>query len=273
MFGFFAARTARKQPIRKRNRTTIRLELLEARDVPSSTPMATPDFVEVDKFGTATPLLTAGPTGMTPSQIRAAYGFNQLSLDGTGTTIAIVDAFDDPNIASDLQAFDAKFNLPNPVFTKVSQTGSTTNLPTADSGWADEIALDVEWAHAIAPGAKILLVEANDASFSNLSIAVQYAARQTGVVAVSMSFGGSEFSGETSFDSTFKTPAGHTGVTFIASSGDSGAPISYPAASPNVLSVGGTTLNVNSSGSILSESAWSGSGGSAPAVASRAEPS
>src|SRR5258708_3716837 len=107
MFGFFAARIARKQPIRKRSRTTVRLELLESRDVPSSTPMATPDFVLIDKFGTATPLTTAGPTGLTPTQIRAAYGFNQLSLDGTGTTIAIVDAFDDPTIASDLKAFDA----------------------------------------------------------------------------------------------------------------------------------------------------------------------
>jgi hypothetical protein len=259
MFRFFASRTARKPATR--NRTTLRLEFLEGRDVPSTTPIATPDFVVIDKAGTATPLLTSSPTGLTPTQIRAAYGFNQLSLDGAGTTIAIVDAFDDPTIASDLKAFDAKFNLPDPSFTKVSQTGSTTNLPTADAGWASEISLDVEWAHVIAPGAKILLVEANDSSFTNLAAAVKYAAKQPGVVAVSMSFGGSEFSGETSFDSAFVTPAGHTGVTFIASSGDSGAPISYPAASPNVLSVGGTTLNVTSSGTVTSETAWGGSGG------------
>ena len=261
MFGFFLSRSARKAPIRNRRKTTLRLEFLEGRDVPSTTPIATPDFVVIDKAGTATPLDTSSPTGLTPTQIRAAYGFNQLSLDGTGTTIAIVDAFDDPNIASDLKAFDAKFSLPNPSFTKVSQTGSTTNLPAPDSGWASEISLDVEWAHVIAPGAKILLVEANDSSFSNLAAAVKYAAKQPGVVAVSMSFGGSEFSGETSFDSAFVTPAGHAGVTFIASSGDSGAPISYPAASPNVLSVGGTTLNVTSSGTVTSETAWSGSGG------------
>ena len=96
---------------------------------------------------------------------------------------------------------------------------------------------------------------------------MQYAAKQTGVVAVSMSFGGGEFSGETSYDSsTFTTPAGHTGVTFVASSGDDGAPTSYPAASPNVLSVGGTTLTLNSSNNILGESGWSGSGGGISAL-------
>ena len=261
MFGFYASRNVRKQATRTRSKTTLLLEFLEGRDVPSTTPMATPDFVVIDKAGTATPLDTSSPTGLTPTQIRHAYGFDQVSLDGSGTTIAIVDAFDDPNIASDLHQFDVKFGLPDPVFTKVSQTGSTTNLPTADKGWSSEIALDVEWAHAIAPGAKILLVEANDSSFNNLAAAVQYAAKQPGVVTVSMSWGGSEFNGETSYDSTFTTPTGHTGVTFIASSGDSGAPISYPAASPNVLSVGGTTLNITSSGTVVSETAWSGSGG------------
>src|SRR5262249_22602105 len=127
--------------------------------------------------------------------------------------------------------------------------------------WASEIALDVEWAHAIAPGANILLVEATNNSFANLLAAVRFAASQPGVVAVSMSWGGGEFSSETSFDSTFQTPAAHGGVTFVASSGDAGAPASYPAISPNVLAVGGTTLNLDSSGNILSESAWSGSGG------------
>src|SRR5207237_345698 len=152
--------------------------------------------------------------------------------DGAGTTIAIVDAYDDPKIANDLHQFDVAWGLPDPVFTKVNQTGGTT-YPAANGGWASEIALDVEWAHAIAPKANILLVEASSNSYANLFAAVQYAAKQPGVVAVSMSFGGGEFSGETSYDSVFLTPSGHNGVTFIASSGDSGAPVSYPAGSPN----------------------------------------
>ncbi|MBX9653019.1 S53 family peptidase [bacterium] len=211
--------------------------------------------------------MTAGPTGMTPTQVRHAYGIDQITFssgtvagNGAGMTIAIVDAYDDPNIGDDLRKFNAAFGLPNSGFTKVNQNGGTT-YPAADKGWAGEIALDVEWAHAIAPLANILLVEAFDNSWANLSAAVQYAARQPGVVAVSMSWGGGEFPGEQTFDSTFTTPAGHAGVTFVASSGDTGAPASYPAVSPNVLSVGGTTLTLNASGNIASETAWGGSGG------------
>src|SRR5262249_50727787 len=160
--------------------------------------------------------------------------------------IAIVDAYDDPNIAGDLQKFDAAFGLPNPSFTKVNQTGGT-KLPAANSGWATEIALDVEWAHAIAPGAKIVLVEANSSSMSDLMTAVNTARNYAGVVAVSMSWGGGEFSSEVNYDSYFTTPAGHTGVSFFASSGDTGAPASYPESSPNVVAVGGTTLHLNGS--------------------------
>src|SRR5439155_21811405 len=133
------------------------------------------------------------PTGTTPTQIRHAYGFDQLSLDGTGMTIAIVDAFDNPNVASDLHTFDVQFGLPDPTFTKVNQTGGTA-YPAVDYGWASEIALDVEWAHALAPKANILLVEAGDNSSTNLYAAVTYAARQSSVVAVSLSWGGGEYS-------------------------------------------------------------------------------
>jgi subtilase family serine protease len=239
------------------------LERLEDRDVPSG---VQPDYI-IHSWGGATPFGSGGPTGTTPTQIRHAYGFDQLSYTGSGTTIAIVDAYDDPNIVNDLQGFDKAFSLPDPTFTgtnptfkKINENGGTS-LPAANSGWISEIALDVEWAHAIAPGAGILLVEANSNSFSDLLTAVSTAAKQTNVVAVSMSWGGGEFSGETSYDSTFTTPSGHGGVTFVASSGDAGAPASYPAISPNVLSVGGTTLNMDASGNILSESGWSGSGG------------
>src|SRR5262249_41203463 len=135
-----------------------------------------------------------------------------------GTTIAIVDAYDDPNLVnsnssnfviSDLRLFDLQFGLPDPIFTKVNQTGGTA-LPPANSFWASEIALDVEWAHAIAPRANILLVEATDSSPTNLMAAARYAASQPGVVAVSMSWGSSEFSTENSMDNAFVTPSGHS---------------------------------------------------------------
>src|SRR5207245_1057004 len=148
--------------------------------------------------------------------------------DSNRPTIPTSDPYDDLNIASDLKQFDAAVGLPDPTFTKVNQSGGTT-MPAANGGWASEIALDVEWAHAIAPRANILLVEATDNSYTNLFTAVRYAAGRTGTVAVSMSWGGGEFSSETSYDSNFVTPSGHAGVTFLASSGDSGAPPEYPA--------------------------------------------
>jgi subtilase family serine protease len=225
------------------------------------------------------PFSGPGGNGYSPSQVRHAYGFDQISFgsvagDGTGQTIAIVDAFDAPDMVSsgssgfsgsDLQQFDAAFGLPDPVFTKVNQNGGGT-MPAPDVSWALEISLDVEWAHAIAPGANILLVEADSNSDSDLFAAVQYAAAQPGVVVVSMSWGGDEWSGETSWDSSLTTPAGHPGVTFVASSGDSGAPPSYPAISPNALSVGGTTLSIDSAGNYISETGWGGSGGGISAV-------
>jgi hypothetical protein len=257
MSGLFWRLTRRVSVNSLRRQPRLSLEALESRDLLSG---FNPEHILLPTNGGATPFGSPGPTGTTPTQIRHAYGFDQVSYNGAGQTIAIVDAYDDPNIANDLHQFDVRFGLADPTFTKVNQSGGTS-LPAANGGWASEIALDVEWAHAIAPGANILLVEANDNSFNNLLSAVRYAAGQQGVVAVSMSWGGGEFNGETSYDSNFTTPAGHAGVTFVASSGDSGAPIEYPAASPNVLSVGGTTLNLDGSGNILSESAWSGSGG------------
>ncbi len=247
----------------------LRLEFLEERTLLSG--YARPTYVRLPlSGGGASPFGTGGPTGYTPAQIRHAYGFDQIIFpgnvpgDGAGTTIAIVDAFDNPKFvsstssnfnSSDLHLFDLQFGLPDPVFTKVNQSGGT-NYPVGDTGWGDEIALDVEWAHAIAPKANILLVEATDNSYTNLLAAVRYAASQPGVVAVSMSFGGLEDSTITTLDSTFVTPSGHAGVTFIASSGDSGAPPEYPSTSPNVLSVGGTTLNLTDSNTIASETGW-----------------
>src|SRR5262249_15216951 len=157
---------------RPRRRTLLLLEALESRDVPSGFQTT---YVLLPQGGGASPHGSPGPTGTTPTQIRHAYGFDQINFngipgDGRGTTIAIVD----PNIANDLHQFDVRFGLPDPTFTKVNQNGGST-MPPSNRGWASEIALDVEWAHAIAPGANILLVEANDNSYNNLFAAVTFA--------------------------------------------------------------------------------------------------
>jgi subtilase family serine protease len=210
------------------------------------------------------------PGGFSPGQIRTAYGFDQITFsngtilgDGSGQTIAIIDAYDQPNIASDLAAFDATYGIADPPhFTKVNENGGSS-YPAADTNWGLEISLDVEWAHAIAPGANILLVEASSSGWSDLITAINYARNQAGVSVVSMSWGSGEWSGETAYDSTYTTPTGHGGVTFVASTGDSGssgAP-EAPSASPNVLAVGGTQLSTDSLGNYLSETGWSGSGG------------
>jgi subtilase family serine protease len=204
------------------------------------------------------PNASTSPTGLSPATIKSAYGFSTSTAAGSGKTIAIVDAYDDPTAASDLNVFSQQYGLPlcntaNPCFTKVNQTGGT-NLPKANAGWALEISLDVQWAHAIAPGAHILLVEASSNSFTNLLAAEDYAAANAQYV--SNSWGGSEFSGESANDSHFV----HAGTSFFVSSGDAGTPAEYPSASPNVISVGGTTLHF-ASGALTGETGWSGSGG------------
>ncbi len=241
----------------------MRLELLEDRTLLTAQ-AAHPNYIVYHPADGTQPYQFPGPVGYTPAQIRKAYGFDQIKLpgniagDGTGMTIAIVDAYDDPNILTDLQQFDRQFGLPDPPsFKVVNQTGGT-QLPGVDpfGQWAAEIALDVEWAHAIAPKANILLVETNDSLLTNLFAGVTYAASQPGVVAISMSWGGGEFSSETSFDNMLKTPTGHAGITFLVASGDFGAPPSYPATSPNVVAVGGTTLFLNPDNSYKNEIGW-----------------
>ena len=190
-------------------------------------------------------------SGLNPSQVKSAYKLP--SVGGAGTTIAIVDAYDDPTVANDLNVFSTRYNLTPVNFVEHKMSSA---IPT-DDGWALEISLDVQWAHAIAPNATILLVEASSSSDFDLLAAVNYARSQPNVVAVSMSWGGGEFSGETTYDSYFV----YSGVTFFASSGDNGAGVIWPSSSPNVVAVGGTTLNLNSDGSFSSETAWSGSGG------------
>jgi len=204
------------------------------------------------------PLATTSPTGLAPAAIQSAYSFPTALTAGAGETIALVDAYDDPTAAADLTLFSSAFGLPacttaNGCFTKVSQTG-TSRYPKANAGWALEISLDIEWAHAVAPGARILLVEASSASTANLMAAEDYARAHAQYV--SNSWGGSETRSETSLDSHFVQP----GVSFFVSAGDDGLPAEWPSSSPNVISVGGTTLHF-SGGVFTSETGWSDGGG------------
>ena len=187
-----------------------------------------------------------------PAEIKTAYGLSTSLSAGSGTTIAIVDAYDNPKVASDLALFSAQFGLP----TASLEVHKMSSFIRADSGWALEIALDVQWAHAIAPGAKILLVEAKSASLVDLLSAVNYARSRSDVSAISMSWGSNEFSGESGYESYFTSSYG---ASFFASSGDTGGAIIWPSSSANVVAVGGTTLT--QVGSTYVESAWSGSGG------------
>ncbi len=169
-----------------------------------------------------------------------------------------VDAYNDPTIESDLSTYDTQYGLPacttsNGCFTKVDQNGGT-NYPRTNSGWALEISLDVETAHEICQTCKIVLVEATTNSLSNLAAAVNQAAKQ-GATEISNSYGGSESSGETTYDSSYN----HSG-TAVTASGDGGYGVEYLAASPYVVAVGGTTLNLTRSNTYSSESAWSSAG-------------
>jgi subtilase family serine protease len=214
-------------------------------------------LVTTDAHGN--PLASSSPTGLDPSTIRSVYGFPGASTAGAGTTIAIVDAYDDPNAESDLNVFSGQYGLPacttaSGCFQKVDQAGGAS-YPRTNAGWALEISLDVQWAHAIAPGARILLVEASSNSFTDLLAAEDYAAAHAQYV--SNSWGGSESSGESSYDSHFS----RAGTSFFVSAGDAGLPAEYPSASPNVISVGGTTLHFDASGAFTGESGWSSGGG------------
>ena len=222
------------------------------------------------------------PNGFYPNTVRQAYGLGKagsktvttaagVEADGTGQTIAIIDAYASPNAFADLQTFDAAMSLPDPPsFVQLNQTGGTT-LPTANVGsWATEAAIDVQWAHAMAPGANIILFAADSSYSSDLNTAIATAKSMAGVSVVSMSYGGAEFSSETGSDSLYLTPNAHAGgITYVASTGDHGASgtnaTDWPAISKNVVAVGGTSLYVNSLGNKVftykSEAGWSGSSG------------
>src|SRR5947209_2246298 len=253
-----------RRPHRRRPPT---LELLEAREVPS---MATPGIA------------------YTPAQVRKAYGFDQVRFgglvgDGSGQTVAIVDGYDNPRFVSstshgfatsDLARFDAQFGLPHPPsFLKLDARGGT-NYPApaprptdGSSSWASETAMDVEWVHALAPKANVVLVEADDSTVQAFMRAVDFARHVPDVTVVSMSYatvatGEPSPAEEAYYNSIFTTPAGHKNVTFVAATGDYGSSApGYPALSPNVLAVGGTNLTTYTSGDFYGETAWNDGGG------------
>jgi subtilase family serine protease len=201
------------------------------------------------------------PSGYYPADLQSAYGLSGATgpsaVDGGSQTVAIVDAYDDPNAQADLNHYRAYFKLPacaGGCFAKVNQQGEAGNYPTANTSWSQEISLDLDMVSAVCPNCKILLVEAKSATFANLGAAAEYAAGNAN--AVSNSYGGSEFSGELAYDSYYH----HAGVAVTASAGDSGYGAEYPAASPFVTAVGGTTLVRASNERGFKETVWSGTG-------------
>ena len=217
----------------------------------------------VNQFRVGPQAVGTSPRGETPASIAAVYNLSALTGQGT---IVIVDAYHYPTALNDFNVFASQFGLPtepstdplnanNRYFQVVYASGP--KAPRSNCGWAQEAALDIEWAHAMAPNAKIVLVEAKSNSFADLFQAVDVASGIANAQEVSMSWGGSETSGEAANDSHFN----HSGIVYFAASGDTGGATIYPGVSPLVVSAGGTRINRNSSGGFLSETGWSGSGG------------
>jgi kumamolisin len=226
----------------------------------------------------ASPNLTEAET---PASLGCVYGVGPyyagcnpatggtLHPSGGWGSIALVDAFDNPNAGRDINRFSAIFGLPAPNFVKVYANGNGhCGTPPADHDWALEESLDIEWAHAMAPNAKIYLVEA----CSNSNVDLYYAENVAkGLVAadgggeISNSWGEGEYAGETGDDYNFldnpypNPPVSHTVI--FASAGDSGCGAQYPSSSPWVVSAGGTTVHRNYLGDFKNEACWSGSGG------------
>lgn len=210
-----------------------------------------------------TPVAAATPAGFGPSDLRSAY-----AVTGSGSSnivIAIVDAFGYPNAESDLATYRSQFGLPacttaNGCFRKVNQRGVQGSYPSTNVGWDQETALDLDMVSAMCPGCSILLVEADSATFQSLAASEKEAAA-LGAHAISNSYGGSE-SGTSSFESSYN----FAGIAVTVSSGDSGFGVQFPASSPHVTAVGGTSLVRSSNSRGWSETAWSGAGSGCSAV-------
>jgi subtilase family serine protease len=219
--------------------------------------------------GGTTTTTSAGSShaGYGPSDLESAYALPS-ATGGGGQTVAVVDAFDDPNAESDLGVYRSFYGLSacttaNGCFAKVNQTGGTAP-PGASGSWAQEISLDLDMVSAICPNCHILLVEASSATLTDLGAAVDEAA-SLGANEISNSYGASEFSAEASFESHYN----HPGVAVTASSGDSGFGVQYPAASQFVTGAGGTSLSTASNARGWSETAWSSAGSGCSAFISK----
>jgi hypothetical protein len=247
------------------------LRLLEKRN---ATCRFKPQLEGLEERVTPSGLSHPPPTALTPAQIRSAYGIDEIYFgtngvlgNGAGQTIAIIDTDDDPGLVSsndpnfqnsDLHRFDVQFGLPDPAsFVKMAYPDEPTNALPMNTVLSGETSLDVEWAHAVAPGASILLVETASSDLATLLNAAKFAAEQPDVSVVSMSIQDSEMAKGSAeiavFNTLLQTPSN---VAFVASTGDNGAPAGYPAFSPDALAVGGTTLTVQGD-AYQSETAWS----------------
>lgn len=202
------------------------------------------------------PQIGRGPRGLSPAQVKSAY---HLPQSGGSGTIAVIDAYNSPTIESDLDLFSQQFGLAkcdtkNGCLEKHMMSAQVAG----NGGWGLEIALDTEWAHAVAPNAKILLVEAASSSIYDLLSAIDYANTRPDVVAVSMSWGGDEFPGEDTLDNHL---VNSSKIDYFAASGDSGHGVIWPSVSSMVTAVGGTSLHLDNKGNVAMEMAWGGSGG------------
>jgi hypothetical protein len=197
------------------------------------------------------------PSGWGPTDLRAAYA---VTAGGAGTTtVAIVDAYGYTTAEADLGTYRAQFGLPacttaNGCFRKVNQNGTATSYPRDNTGWSQETALDLDMVSAMCPNCHVLLVEATDSSYNNLATAEMTAAR-LGAHAISNSYGGGE-QGTSSFESAYN----HAGVAVTVSSGDDGYGVQFPASSPHVTAVGGTSLRKGGGTRGWTETAWSDAG-------------
>jgi subtilase family serine protease len=212
------------------------------------------------------------PAGLSPAQVSQAYDFNnviftnskgkQVAGNGAGQTIAVVSAYNDPTVSKDLRNFDKQFDLPN----QAAKGGFALSIstpqgkPVVNADWAQETALDVEWAHAIAPAARILLVETRTDSPADLFAGVNFAREHRGVTVVSMSWGWDTTPAGIDYQNILTTPAKHVGglgkgdgVTFVEAGSDDGVPTAFPDSSVPVVSVGGTTLTLDSAGNYAGE--------------------
>jgi len=223
----------------------------------AGTPAANTAFLPIGLTCTTFP----GVSGYYPCDLADAYSL-PTQTGGAGQTVAIVDAFDDPNAEADLGVYRTKFGIAacttaNGCFRKLNQAGQQGPYPTGNTGWAEEISLDLDMVSAICPLCHIILVEAGSNSNGNLYIAENEAASLGGVNAISNSWGGGEYPSETSDETTYFN---HPGIMITVSSGDGGYGVQFPASSRFVTAVGGTSLNVASNGRGWAETVWSGAG-------------